>query len=210
MKKLVIILSVIAVVGILGFAAYKIFLAAKVPQAFIDSHNKIADLQKEIEKLTNPENAPDFEKMMNDKDYDGAIKAVNDILTNENQALAKSKAIDSELTTLKNLSDKVTDAKARDATAKRISLGEKENAAKIKYITTRIQVLEKMKEMIMLVNKDEKLFTTADEKAVNTVSKQITEIISQGDKAKSELDTIQDQYKAAEKEFMEATKLSVQ
>lgn len=208
MKKLIIVVSLLIVMGLLGFAAYKVFLAAKVPQAFIDSHNRIADLQKEIEKLTNPESAPDFEKMMDDKNYNGAIEATNDTLANENQALAKSKAIDNELATLKNLSDKVTDAKAKAAVAKRISLGEKENATKIKYITIRIQLLEKMKEMITLINKDEKLFTAADEKAVNTLSEQITEIISQGDKVKSELDTIQDQYKAAEKEFMKAVNLS--
>lgn len=210
MKKLVITLSVLITIGLLGFVAYKVFLAPKVPQAFIDSHNKIADLQKEIEKLTDPNNAPDFEKLMNDEDYNGAIKATNDTLANENQALGKLKAIDSELAILKSLSDKVTDAKAKEAVMKRISLGEKENTAKTKYVMIRIQVLEKMKEIIVIVNKDEKLFTTADEKAVNDLSKKITEIISQGDEAKKELDAIQDQYKVAEKEFMEATKLLAQ
>jgi hypothetical protein len=210
MKKLVITLSVLIVIGLLGFVVYKVFWASKVPQAFIDSHNKIADLQIEIEELTDSNNASDFEKLMKDEDYNGAIKAANDTLANENQAIGKLKVIDSELATLKSLSDKVTDAKAKEAVMKRINLGEKENAAKTKYVMIRIQVLEKMKEMIAIVNKDEALFTAADEKAVNDSSKKITEIISQGDEAKKELDVIQDQYKVAEKEFMKATKLLVQ
>ncbi|MFA6048163.1 MAG: hypothetical protein WCV59_04010 [Parcubacteria group bacterium] len=209
MKKLVIALAVIIVIGLLGFAAYKVFLAPKVPQAFIDSHNKIAGLDKEVEALSDPKNVPDFEKMINDKNYNGAIKATDDTLATENQALEKLKAINSELATLKSLSGEVTDAKTKEAVTKRITLGEKENATKTKYFMIRIQMLEKMKEMIARINKDEKLFTAADEKAVNDMSKQIDEIKSQGDKAKSDLDAAQVQYKTAEKEFMEATGLSV-
>lgn len=208
MKKLIVTLSILVVIGLLGFAAYKVFFAAKVPQAFIDSHNKIADLQKEVEKLSNSDNLPDFEKMITDKNYNGAIKATDDKLATENQALGKLKAIDKELATLKSLSSEVTDAKAKEVVAKRISLGEKENAARTTYFTLRIQMLEKMKEMIMRINKDEKLLTAADEKAVNDMAKQIEDIKNQGEKAKSDLDTVQNQYKAAEKEFMEATRLS--
>jgi hypothetical protein len=209
MKKLVIIVSILAVVGLLGFAAYKIFLAAKVPQAFIDGHNKIADLGKEAENLTNPDNIPDFGKMVSDKDYKGAIKALDDTLAKENQALQKVKDIDSELAKLKVLLNEITDAKAKEASIRRIDLGEKENAAKTKYIALRIQVLEKTREMIKVIDKDESLFTSADEKAVNALADQIGQLKDQAEKANNELVDIQNQYKTVEKEFMKATNLSV-
>lgn len=208
MKKLIVTLSILAVIGILGFAAYKIFLASKVPQAFIDGHNKIADLGKEAEKLTNPDNIPDFGKLVGGKDYKGAIKALDDTLASENQALQKLKTIDSELAKLKVLLNEITNAKAKEASLKRIDFGEKENTAKTKYITLRIQVLEKTKEMVKIIDKDEKLFTSADEKAVNGFVSQIDELKNQAEKASSDLEAIQSQYKTAEKEFMEAARLS--
>jgi len=208
MKKTIITLSILAGIILLAFGAYKIFLAPKVSQAFIDTHNKISDLGKEVENLTDPNKAPDLEKMINDKDYNGAIKAIDNTLANENQASGKLKTIDSELAKLKVLSDKITNAKAKEASLKRISYGEKENIAKTKYVALRTQLYEKMKEMMVRINKDEKLFTVADGKAVEDLGKQITEIKSQAEKASSELDDIQSQYKAAEKEFMDAASLS--
>ncbi|HPN96290.1 MAG TPA: hypothetical protein PLK35_00840 [Candidatus Moranbacteria bacterium] len=208
MKKLIIALSVLIVLGVLGFGAYKIFFAPKVSQEFIDSHNKIADLDSEVEKLTGSVNATDFEKLMSDKNYNGVIKAVDDTLVNENQALLNSKTISQELAKLRTMSDKISDAQAKEAALKRITLGEKDNVTKIKYIEIRIQLLGKMKEVVSHVNKDEKLITVADEKAVDALGKQIDEAISQGEALQRELDTIRTQYEAAEKEFMKVSGLS--
>lgn len=208
MKKIMIALSILIVIGILGFVAYKAFLAPKVPQEFIEAHNKISNLSKDVETLTDPNGAPDFEKPMNSEDYNGAIKAIDETLANENKALEKLKIVDSELAKLKILSDKITNAKAKEASLNRINYGEKENVAKIGYIALRIQMLDSLKEIIGHINKDTSLFTAADEKAVNDLSAKITEIKNQTDKASSELESVQSQYKAAEEEFMSAANLS--
>src|SRR4030042_1345620 len=51
MKKTIIIIAILVLIGILGFVAYSFLASSKVPQAFVDKHNEIATLDDKATQL---------------------------------------------------------------------------------------------------------------------------------------------------------------
>ncbi|MDO8529213.1 MAG: hypothetical protein Q7S18_00925 [bacterium] len=204
MKKTIIIISVLILVGFLGFGAYKIFFALKVPQEFIDKHNEIAFLGKEAFQLSDLTSMPEMEalnKQMSSEDYSGALKSVEAALIRKKDSAAKLTSINTELAELKIMSAKITDSKIETSAEKFIEIAKKENSAKISYNNLQIQMLEKLKMMVGLLVKNSKTISVADEKTINDLIKQIDDFKIQITAIEKEVNDIQSRYKEAEREF---------
>jgi peptidoglycan hydrolase CwlO-like protein len=204
MKKAIIIISILVVVGILGFVAYSFLASSKVPQAFIDKHNEVAALDDEASQLGDLNGMPEMDamnKQMESEDYSGASKSIEAALGRKKEAASKLSSIDDKLVELTTLSAGISDAKIKASADKFIDISQKENSAKISYDNLQIQMLEKLKTMVGILVKNSKAISAADEKTVNDLSKQIDDIGNQIDSAKIEVDKVQSQYKEAEKEF---------
>lgn len=204
MKKAIIIISILIVVGILGFVAYSFLASSKVPQAFVDKHNEIAALDDEATQLADLNGMSELDalgKQMDSEDYSGALKSVEAALGRKKEAFSKLSSIDSKLAELKVLSAGISNAEVKTSADKFIEIAKKANSSKISYNDFQIQMVEKMKTMIGILVKNSKAISVADEKTVNDLSKQMDGISSQIDNSQVEFDKVQSQYKEAEKEF---------
>ena len=204
MKKTIIIISILIVVGILGFVAYSFLASSKVPQAFVDKHNEIASLDEEATQLADLNGMPELDalgKQMDSEDYSGALKSIEAALGRKNDAFSKLSSIDNKLVELKTLSAGISNAEVKTSSDKFIEIAKRGNSSKINYNDLQIQMLEKLKTMVGILEKNSKTISAADEKKVNDLSKQIDDIKSQFDSAQIEFDKVQSQYKEAEKEF---------
>jgi len=204
MKKAIIIISILAGVVIAGFIAYSFLASSKVPQAFIDKHNETVALGKDAEQLSDLTSMPEMEalnKQMSNEDYSGASKSVEAAIGRKKEADSKLSSIDSKLIELNTLSAKISDAKIKASADKFIDTRKKENSAKISYNNLQIQMLEKLKTMVDILEKNPKAISAADEKTVNDLNKQIDDLKNQIDAAEKAVNDVQSQYKEMEKDF---------
>ena len=212
MKKLVIILSILAGIFLVGLGAYKIFFASKVSQAFIDKHNEIVVLGKEAEKASDLTSMPEMEalnKQMESADYAGASKSVEAALGRKKEADSKLDAIDGKLAELKAMSMGISNSAVKTSADKFLEMAKKENAAKISYNNLQIQMLEKVKAMTDILVKNSKTISAADEKAINDLGKQTDDLKVQIAVAEKVVNDVQSQYKTIEKEFFSLARLSM-
>ncbi|TSA45806.1 hypothetical protein D4R51_01210 [bacterium] len=204
MKKAIIIISILIVVGILGFVAYSFLFSSKVSQAFVDKHNEIAALDGEATQLADLNGMPELDalgKQMDSEDYNGALKSIESALGRKKEAFSKLSSIDSKLAELRVLSAGISNTEVKTSANKFIEISKKANSTKIGYNDLQIQMAEKTKTMIGILVKNSKAISAADEKTINDLSKQIDDINIQFDNAQIEVDKVQSQYKEAEKEF---------
>src|SRR4030042_1666959 len=201
MKKAIIIISILIIVGILGFIAYSFLASSKVPQAFVDKHNEIATLDDKATQLADLNGMPELDalgKQMDSEDYNGALKSIEAALGRKKEAFSKLSSIDSKLAELKALTTGISNAEVKTSADKFIEIAKKANSSKISYNDLQIQMAEKTKTMIGILIKNSKAISAADEKAINDLSKEIDGINSQFDNAEIEVDKVQSQYKEAE------------
>ncbi|MFA6383451.1 MAG: hypothetical protein WCX17_03435 [Parcubacteria group bacterium] len=204
MKKAIIIIAAFAAIVVLGFIAYIFLASPKVPQAFIDGHNEFVALQKEAFQLSDLTSMPEMEALntqMASEDYSGALKSVESALARKKDASAKLDSINSKLAELKSISGEITNSEIKTGAENFIEVANKENVVKINYNNLQIQMLEKLKTMIGILVKNPKAISAADEKTINDLSKEITDLKDQFGKAEGEVDKIQSRYKEVEKEF---------
>ncbi|MDO8885863.1 hypothetical protein [Candidatus Oleimmundimicrobium sp.] len=204
MKKTIIAISVLIVVGVLGFVAYSFLVSSKVPQAFIDKHNEVVALEKEAVQLSDLTSMPEMEALdeqMASEDYSGAFKSVDNALTRKKDASTKLNSIDKKLAELKSILGEITDSEIKTSAEKFIEIAKKENSAKISYNNLQIQMLEKLKTMVGILVKNSKTISAADEKMINDLGKEIDDLKNQITTVEKEVNNIQSQYKEAEKEF---------
>lgn len=214
MKKAIIIISVLVVVVILGFVGYKFFVSAGVSQKFINKHNEIVSLEKEEGKLANLEDMPEISnwgEQIKNGDYDGALKSVETALGRKKEAYAKLDSVKAKLSELKSMIVEIADSKVKASADKFVDIDEKENSARTKYYDIQIQMLEKMKAMVSVLvrNKSSQTVSSADEKAINDLSKQIEDLKTRFTAAEKELNDVQVRYKETEKEFFQLAGLKI-
>jgi flagellar basal body-associated protein FliL len=212
MKKTIIIIAVLVVVGILGFVAYSFLASSKVPQAFIDGHNEVVALEKEAFQLSDLTSMPEMEALnaqMAKEDYSGALKSVEAAVTRKKDAAAKLDSVDKKLAELKLMLGEITDSKIKAGAEKFIEMSKKENSTKIGYNNLQIQMLEKLETMIGILVKNSKAISAADEKTINDLGQQIDGLKSQIAAAEKEVNDIQGQYKEMEKEFFKLAGLEI-
>jgi hypothetical protein len=212
MKKLLIVLVVVIAVVLLAFGAYYIFLAPKVPQAFIDRHNETAALGEEVAQVADLNSMPEWNavsQQMKDEKYSDALKSTEIALGRKNGAAAKLSSIDSKLAEMAAIAEKISDADIKTGAKKFIEMAKKENTVRISYNNLQIQMLEKMKTMVGILVKNSKTISAADEATINSLSKQINDLKNQFTAAEKAESEIQSQYKEAEKEFFKLVNLSV-
>jgi len=201
MKKTTI--SILITAGVLVLAGCSLF-GSKVPQVFIDKHNETVALGKEAQQLSDLTTMPEWsalDKQMSDGNYTDALKTVEIALNRKKDASSKLDSTDKKLTELKLILGEITDSKIKAGAENFIGISEKENSAKISYNNLQIQLVEKMKTMISILEKNPKTISAADEKTVNDLIKQIDALKSQITEAEKEMNTVQNQYKETEKEF---------
>ncbi|MCX6763178.1 MAG: hypothetical protein NTZ97_00360 [Candidatus Moranbacteria bacterium] len=209
MKKTIIAIVILVVIGI---GAYLMFSGSKVPQAFIDKHNENAALGKEAFQLSDLTSMPEMlalNKQMTDKDYSGALKSVEAALIRKKDAAAKLNSVGSNISGLKSMSGEISDSKIKAGAVKFIEIAKKENSVKISYNNLQIQMLEKLKSMVGILAKNPKSVSAADEKTINSLSKQIDDLKVQIAAAEKEVNDVQSQYKEAEKEFFTLADLEI-
>ncbi|MFH0969165.1 MAG: hypothetical protein V1804_01520 [Patescibacteria group bacterium] len=212
MKKIIIILSILAGVALILIGFYKIFFASKVPQAFIDKHNEIASLEKEAAKVSDLNSMPEWstlDKQMNDKKYTDVLKIIDSALGRKKDAAVKLDSIDKKLVELKSMLGEITDSKIKTSAEKFLEIAKKENAAKISYNNLQVKMLEKMKAMVGILEKNPQTMSVADEKTVNDLIKQIDDLKIQIAAAEKEMNGAQSQYKETEKEFFSLAGLEI-
>jgi hypothetical protein len=212
MKKTIIIISVLAVVVVLGFVAYGFLASPRVPQAFIDKHNETVAMEEEATRLSDLTSMPELnalDKQMSDQNYTEALKSIDSALSRKGAASAKLTSIDSKLAELKSISAEISDSKIKTSAEKFIEIAKKENSAKASYNNLQIQMLEKLKTMVGILVKNSKAISAADEKMINDLIEQIDDLKSQFTIAEKNVDDIQSQYKEAEKEFFRLAGLEI-
>lgn len=212
MKKPVIIVIILVVVGILGFVAYSLLTGSKVPQSFIDKHNEKVALEKEATEVSDLSSSPgwsEFEQQVNDKNYTVALTTLENALTRKEEAAAKLEAIDAKLTELKSASGEIKDSGIKTSAENFIEIAKQENTAKITYNDLQTQMLEKLKTMIGLMAKSSSI-SAADQKTIDDLSAEIDTLTSQIEVAKSELEGIQSQYQTAEADFFKLAGLEAE
>lgn len=198
MKKIII--ATLFVAGVLMFSG----CGSKVPQAFIDKQNESVALGKEAERVSDLNSMPEWNALnqqMTDGKYTDALKSIGIALGRKNDTATKLSSIDSKLAELNTLSAGISNAKVKAGAAKFIDISKKENSAKIGYNNLQIQMLEKLKAMVSILEKNPKAMSEADAKAVTDLGKQIDDIKDKFDNAEKEVDDIQSQYKIVEREF---------
>ncbi|MFA6588383.1 MAG: hypothetical protein WCT08_04935 [Patescibacteria group bacterium] len=213
MKKTVVIISIVIAVGILGFVAYSLLTSSKVPQAFIDKHNEKVALEKEATQAADLNSLPEWsnvDKQISEKSYTNALKTIETGLSRKKEAAAKLNAIDGKLSELKSLSEKITDSKVKTSADNFIETAKKENSAKSAYNNLQIQMIEKLKAMVDILEKNPNTISTANEKIINTLSNEINSLKTQINEAETALNTIQSQYKVAETDFFKLAGLEVE
>lgn len=206
MKKMIIIVSIIVVVAILGFVAYSLSTSEKVPQAFIDVHNKKVALEKEVAQVSNLNNLPEwnaFNTQMEDNNYVEASNSIVVSLGKKEEAVGKLDTINTKLSELKLISEKITDSEIKTKADNFINLAIQENNAKITYNDLQIQMIKELQTMVDILAVNSEAISAEDEKTINDASDAIDSLDTQITEAKNELDNIQNQYVITEKEFFE-------
>lgn len=209
MKKIIIIISVLIVVIILAFVWYA-SISSKVSQGFINKHNEIVYLEKEVEKISNLSDMPEMkvlDEQMSSENYEGALKSIEVALDRKKETASKLNSIEDKLAELEKMSLEIANTEARKAAVEFISLSKREKTAKINYNNLQIEMIEKTKEMINILVKGAQALSIADSETIIDLSEKIMEIRAQFDEVEKELSDIQNQYKIAEKAFFELANL---
>lgn len=206
MKKIIIIVSIVVVVAILGFVAYSLANAEKVPQTFIDKHNEKVALEKQAAAASDLTTLPEwnaFNVQMEKNNYVDASASIAVALSKKQEASDKLDAITVTLSELETISKDITDAKIKTNADNFIAVAKQENSAKITYNNLQIQMIEKLKAMVDILAVNSTAISAEDEKTINDLSAEIDALETQVADAKTALDTIQSTYTTTEKNFFE-------
>jgi hypothetical protein len=212
MKKLLITVSVIVVVGIAGFIVFSQLTSAKVPQAFTDKHNEKVALEKAAALASDLNNLPEwiaFNEQMDAKNYTEAAKSIAVALQKKEEAARNIAAIDGKLVELESISADITNAEVQTSARNFISVAREENVAKGTYNNLQKQMIEKLKAMVDILAKNSTTISATDEKTIGTLSKEIDGLKTPIDEAATALDTTQSRYKTTETEFFTLAGLTV-
>lgn len=114
----------------------------KVPQAFIDKYNETASIASEIEVAASNFNLQALDQKGQAKDYNGAIKLVDDALAQNSDVAGKIDLLKQRVSELRSLSSKISDPKIKSKALTLINLMEEGSVHSANVFVYQKQLLE--------------------------------------------------------------------